>query len=318
MGYRGNIAEVMVGTEAPFIQTEQERLVRIARRTSVTGGSTLRSDALQEAFEFEENQERMNVPYALPPEAVKMLGRILPESDAAARLFSPSDAARIVDGLLILRGEVRQVMRRYAPLDYKAGLTVLFSEGATVRRITDEVFHKNDTASAQALLGFAKKCAQRRTEDITTVDDIILLADPEYEIVRLANPNADPQNTEIAKEPRRPRNESTPKDDKPTYKSGVPEDWFLAPVNLGMPRPPQRRRDDDNPLAWQVDALCSQTDPEAFFPEKGGSTRDAKRICASCEVSGDCLEYALQNDERFGIWGGLSERERRKLKRRAG
>jgi WhiB family transcriptional regulator, redox-sensing transcriptional regulator len=69
---------------------------------------------------------------------------------------------------------------------------------------------------------------------------------------------------------------------------------------------------------WQERALCAQTDPEAFFPEKGGSTREAKRICAGCEVRAECLEYALQHDERFGIWGGLSERERRKLKRRAG
>ncbi|MGP4021137.1 WhiB family transcriptional regulator [Saccharopolyspora sp. 5N708] len=68
---------------------------------------------------------------------------------------------------------------------------------------------------------------------------------------------------------------------------------------------------------WQERALCAQTDPEAFFPEKGGSTREAKRICAGCEVRSECLEYALQHDERFGIWGGLSERERRKLKRRA-
>ena len=75
--------------------------------------------------------------------------------------------------------------------------------------------------------------------------------------------------------------------------------------------------DDDNPLAWQTDALCAQTDPEAFFPEKGGSTRDAKKICTGCEVRGECLEYALSNDERFGIWGGLSERERRKLRKRA-
>ncbi len=66
---------------------------------------------------------------------------------------------------------------------------------------------------------------------------------------------------------------------------------------------------------WQDRALCAQTDPEAFFPEKGGSTREAKRICSGCEVKADCLEYALHNDERFGIWGGMSERERRRLKR---
>lgn len=70
-------------------------------------------------------------------------------------------------------------------------------------------------------------------------------------------------------------------------------------------------------LAWQVDALCAQTDPEAFFPEKGGSTRDAKKVCASCTVRSECLEYALSNDERFGIWGGLSERERRRLRKRS-
>ncbi|WP_019971360.1 WhiB family transcriptional regulator [Mycobacterium sp. 141] len=66
---------------------------------------------------------------------------------------------------------------------------------------------------------------------------------------------------------------------------------------------------------WQERALCAQTDPEAFFPEKGGSTREAKRICQGCEVKDACLDYALAHDERFGIWGGLSERERRRLKR---
>jgi WhiB family redox-sensing transcriptional regulator len=66
---------------------------------------------------------------------------------------------------------------------------------------------------------------------------------------------------------------------------------------------------------WQDRALCAQTDPEAFFPEKGGSTREAKKICLGCEVRNECLDYALAHDERFGIWGGLSERERRRLKR---
>jgi WhiB family redox-sensing transcriptional regulator len=70
-------------------------------------------------------------------------------------------------------------------------------------------------------------------------------------------------------------------------------------------------------LAWQERALCAQTDPEAFFPEKGGSTREAKRVCLSCDVRAECLSYALANDERFGIWGGLSERERRRVKKRA-
>jgi WhiB family redox-sensing transcriptional regulator len=75
--------------------------------------------------------------------------------------------------------------------------------------------------------------------------------------------------------------------------------------------------DELTELAWQERALCAQTDPEAFFPEKGGSTREAKKVCLGCEVRGECLEYALAHDERFGIWGGLSERERRRLKKEA-
>lgn len=75
---------------------------------------------------------------------------------------------------------------------------------------------------------------------------------------------------------------------------------------------------DGDERGWQERALCAQTDPEAFFPEKGGSSHEAKRICLSCEVRAECLEYALLHDERFGIWGGLSERERRRIRRHAG
>lgn len=66
---------------------------------------------------------------------------------------------------------------------------------------------------------------------------------------------------------------------------------------------------------WKDDAICAQTDPELFFPEKGGSTRDAKSVCLGCEVRAQCLQTALRDDERFGIWGGYSERERRRINR---
>ena len=74
---------------------------------------------------------------------------------------------------------------------------------------------------------------------------------------------------------------------------------------------------DAEELSLQDRAVGVQTDPESFFPEKGGSTREAKRVCMSCEVQAECLEYALRHDERFGIWGALSARERRTRKKRA-
>lgn len=64
---------------------------------------------------------------------------------------------------------------------------------------------------------------------------------------------------------------------------------------------------------WQERAVCAQTDPEIFFPERGGSTKEAKKICLSCSVKTQCLVDALDNDERFGIRGGYTEHERRRL-----
>lgn len=66
---------------------------------------------------------------------------------------------------------------------------------------------------------------------------------------------------------------------------------------------------------WQARANCLGVDPDLFFPERGASTREAKGVCAGCEVRVECLEYALRNSEKFGIWGGMSERERRRIRR---
>ena len=61
---------------------------------------------------------------------------------------------------------------------------------------------------------------------------------------------------------------------------------------------------------WREAAVCAQTDLDAFFPENGGSTKRAKTICGGCPVKRQCLETALQNGERFGIWGGTTPGDR--------
>ena len=66
---------------------------------------------------------------------------------------------------------------------------------------------------------------------------------------------------------------------------------------------------------WYGQANCRGIDTELFFPERGVPAAQAKAVCAGCVVRDACLEYALQNHERFGIWGGLSERERRRVRR---
>lgn len=68
---------------------------------------------------------------------------------------------------------------------------------------------------------------------------------------------------------------------------------------------------------WMDDGNCANVDPELWFPDKGGSVKGVKAICRSCDVIEECLQYALRNRERYGVWGGKSEMERRKLLRSA-
>lgn len=69
--------------------------------------------------------------------------------------------------------------------------------------------------------------------------------------------------------------------------------------------------------AWMDDAACRGLDPELFFAEGTGggkmTAKEARAVCQRCVVRAECLEYALDRREKFGMWGGLSERERRRL-----
>jgi WhiB family transcriptional regulator, redox-sensing transcriptional regulator len=88
-------------------------------------------------------------------------------------------------------------------------------------------------------------------------------------------------------------------------------DFFAVLAPRAAAGPPAAAED----LSWQDQAVCAEVGGDFWFPEKGGSTREPKKVCHACPVRAECLEYALKHDERFGVWGGLSERERRRLKR---
>lgn len=71
---------------------------------------------------------------------------------------------------------------------------------------------------------------------------------------------------------------------------------------------------------WMQRGACTSADPESWFPDKSVPNQHikaAKAICADCPVRIECLQFSLDNDERFGIWGGLTEYDRRKLRRKA-
>lgn len=71
-----------------------------------------------------------------------------------------------------------------------------------------------------------------------------------------------------------------------------------------------------DPVSWQQHAACKGIDTELFFPARGATfeVRDAKAVCAGCTVREVCLDWALDHSEAWGIWGGKSERERRRLR----
>lgn len=68
-------------------------------------------------------------------------------------------------------------------------------------------------------------------------------------------------------------------------------------------------------LSWRQRAACRGVDPDIFYPVSDEEAEPAKAICAQCPVREACLEYALANRERDGVWGGATERERRRIVR---
>lgn len=68
--------------------------------------------------------------------------------------------------------------------------------------------------------------------------------------------------------------------------------------------------------AWMQKALCAQTDPELFFPDKGDWAKAfrAKVVCQRCEVKSECLAYALERSELVGVWGGTTPEQRKQLR----
>lgn len=90
----------------------------------------------------------------------------------------------------------------------------------------------------------------------------------------------------------------------PAETSDSPESlWEL--LDLGVPEATE----------WMRHGLCAQTDPEVFFPGKGTPNREAKQVCAECPVRAACLEYALEKRLDYGVWGGMSAKERIVLRR---
>jgi WhiB family redox-sensing transcriptional regulator len=69
------------------------------------------------------------------------------------------------------------------------------------------------------------------------------------------------------------------------------------------------------PEPWMNDAACEGADLDLFFPTRGEATKAAVAYCNACPVKAECLEYALDHFEHHGIWGGVSERARRTMRR---
>jgi WhiB family redox-sensing transcriptional regulator len=69
---------------------------------------------------------------------------------------------------------------------------------------------------------------------------------------------------------------------------------------------------------WEPYGACLGVDPDLFFLDRTEHASEAKRVCRSCPVVGECLEFALRTNQKFGVWGATSPRERRKLRRERG
>jgi WhiB family transcriptional regulator, redox-sensing transcriptional regulator len=109
------------------------------------------------------------------------------------------------------------------------------------------------------------------------------------EPLRIREPSSEPGRSTPDDPERRP---STPMDDN---------DWLLQPDHRTPP--------------WMLRASCRDAAPGEFFPSDGVGVERARRVCAECPVTSECLEYALTYRIDHGVWGGCSERERRRILR---
>ncbi|MGH9209874.1 MAG: WhiB family transcriptional regulator [Acidimicrobiales bacterium] len=121
------------------------------------------------------------------------------------------------------------------------------------------------------------------------------------------------QPTPRATEPEQPGATNRPARSAPTPDPGPPAQATTTPA----PPAPASPAPATSGVAggWVAHAACRGTDTELFYPTRGEATEPAKKVCAGCPARVDCLEYALAATEKFGIWGGLSERERRQVRR---
>jgi len=104
------------------------------------------------------------------------------------------------------------------------------------------------------------------------------------------------------------------------FATGIP--WAEVTFEeSSVPTPTQRTSPFSEPgdlfasSAFMAFGACRGVDPDVFFPDRGESLEPAKAVCAQCAVRDECLEFALLAGERFGVWGGTSERERRRIRR---
>lgn len=86
-------------------------------------------------------------------------------------------------------------------------------------------------------------------------------------------------------------------------------------MTIPLPRITSPGTITDTPDEWMTDAVCAEVDPDSFFPEKGEKSREARKLCNTCPVATECLAYALRHDIRYGLYGGLTARERHALRR---
>lgn len=88
----------------------------------------------------------------------------------------------------------------------------------------------------------------------------------------------------------------------------LPDTWSGEVINIPLV---------DGEVDWRDLALCAETDPDAFFPDSHSKTA-AKAVCMACDVRAECLEFALINDIKFGVWGATGPNDRRRLRYAAG
>lgn len=222
---------------------------------------------------------------------IKFLRSFVRDEDLSTPRYREEDIERLSRGIVRLRETAKGY---YAVPKLDEAIQLFISPQGSAMRVQNNVLVRNSVDEVYRLLrGTVDACLALRPDGVT-LDELIILGDEASSEAQSLKTVTEIGAAAVGPYVRKPKQSQ------------------VTPIEPVI----QKKQEDynsDEPEAWRIDAACRGiATPDIFFPDKG-TNKVAVRMCHACLVSQFCLKYALDNNEKSGIWGGLTANERKNM-----